>query len=79
MINVKSIISASLRSMGADGLVSDDGYCKCWINDLAPCGKSISEIDDCTPAVERLCPKCGSGVFVKFEEVNRGGARWRES
>lgn len=52
---VREIVIAHLKSVGADGLCSEE--CGCGIDDLAPCGGDFSE---CKPAKRHACDgSCG--------------------
>lgn len=67
-MNVRAIVEAHLKSIGADGLCMDE--CGCRISGLAPCGELSSE---CVPAVrakcDEECDRCeGSGCMVPMPE-----------
>lgn len=55
-MNVREIVIAHLKSIGADGLAADG--CGCGIDDLAPCG---GDITDCKPAKRFDCDGSCSG------------------
>lgn len=64
-MNVKQIVIAHLKSIGADGLARED--CGCSVDDLIPCG---SPYHDCVPAKAVPCDgTCSNCEFV--EEENR--------
>jgi hypothetical protein len=53
MATIIEIISAHLRTIGADGLVLPDAECGCELADLQPCGDDFSK---CQPGY-RGCNK----------------------
>ena len=53
-MNVKQIIIEHLKSIGADGLCTDD--CGCGIDDLAPCEQWCP---DCVPARKTIADEAG--------------------
>jgi hypothetical protein len=68
-MNIRQIVEAHLKKVGAAGLC-DDSDCRCPLSDLAWCGK-FEEV--CVPAVRRKCvPKCevcgGSGCLVPMPD-----------
>lgn len=72
-MNVREIVEAHLRQVGAEGLCHELDECGCRMSGLAPCGELSSE---CVPAVRVKCgadcERCeGSGCMVPMSE-NRG-------
>ena len=64
MSGVRDIVSAELRRQGFDGLYNEDEGCGCSLDELMPCENSIGGIGGCKPALERVCPCCGSTIYV---------------
>lgn len=64
MNGVRDIVSAELRRQGFDGLYNEDGSCACFLGELMPCENNIAGLGDCKPALERVCPNCGSTIYV---------------
>lgn len=62
-MNVKEIIIAKLKELGADGLCSED--CGCSIDDFCPCGEDCL---DCVPAKKVKCVACSVDNFVPMIE-----------
>ena len=52
-----------------DALHNAEEGCSCRRGDLVKCGRGLDEIDRCEPAYERICPCCGSSVFVKAQGI----------
>ena len=71
MTTAREIMEITLRTMGADGLVNDDGECGCSLSDLMPCMNSVAGLGDCAPAYEKVCPCCGETFFVRIEPGRR--------
>lgn len=71
MTNLRDMICATLRGQGCDGLYNADSGCGCTLDDLMPCLNEVSGIGDCKPAYERVCPCCGSTIFIEAGEVAR--------
>jgi hypothetical protein len=47
-MNVKEMVIAKLREIGADGLYNENGECGCGLDDLAPCYEGI--VQECEAA-----------------------------
>ena len=68
-MNVREIVEAHLRQVGAEGLCLDE--CGCRMLDLMPCGGGW---EDCVPAVrvkcDERCERCeGNGCMVPMPEI----------
>jgi hypothetical protein len=60
-MNVKELIIAQLKAMGADGLVCPDEDCGCGIDDFAPC--DCPSLTECEAAT--LCKT--DGLYYRME------------
>lgn len=72
-MNVKEIVIAHLKSIGADGLCADE--CGCGLDDLMPC--MCEGIEDCVPARRRECKYCPDksdcDIYVSDNMEPQGG------
>lgn len=59
-MNVKQIVIAHLKAIGADGLCCDG--CGCGIDDFMPCGGEV-DISQCVPAKRHDCDGMCSGCM----------------
>lgn len=70
-MNVKEIVIEHLKSIGADGLISDpdfyvseDGQCSCSIENLMDCDGYC--VGQCKPAKKVKCKVCNKEFYVEW-------------
>lgn len=67
MIDMKSALRDELMNMGANALKGKN--CSCSVQDLMSCGRDFSDIEECEPAVERVCPHCGETIVIGLMSI----------
>ncbi len=66
-MNVKEIVAAKLKELGADGLCTCE--CGCGLDDLMPCE---NECGQCVPAKRAPCKDCPDKDACEFEAREDG-------
>ena len=66
-MNVREIVIAHIKSIGADGLCCDG--CGCGLDDLMPC---CGDALECKPAKKHICDGTCSGCCATEDESKSG-------